>query len=216
MPRGQEYSREQRRIRLVRGAAAILGVLVLGVAAVARFDPERLPRFMLGARQPFESAGLPASLESGAPSPPATAARSRASGPETVPVFQQVQDTTHPPTSGPVATGSNPPPRRRRPITDVVLLPCSMANPRPDGSFVLPPHNPRHRTIVGLPSKPGEPRRGFVIPPHDPTRENRVPIRVISMDSILDHSLQVPPHDPTTSNIVRPYQVPCLADSTAQ
>jgi hypothetical protein len=91
-----------------------------------------------------------------------------------------------------------------------------MANPRPDGSFIIPPHNPRHRTIVGLPSAPGEPRRGFVIPPHDPSHENRVPIRVISMDSILEHSLQVPPHDPTQSNIVRPYQVPCLADSTAQ
>ena len=216
MPRVHEYSREQRGIRLVRGTAVILGVVVLAVAAMARFDPERLSRFLPGAHQPFESAGLPARVESAAPSPRVISDKSRASGPETVPVAQQVQDTTHPSAAGTTATDSNPPPRRRRPITDVVLLPCSMANPRPDGSFVIPPHNPRHRTIVGLPSEPGEPRRGFVVPPHDPTQENRVPIRVISMDSILDHSLQVPPHDPTTSNIVRPYQVPCLADTTAR
>jgi hypothetical protein len=216
MPRGQEYSREHRRIRLVRGAAVILGVVVLAVAAIARFDPERLPRFFPGAHQPFESAGLPAKGESAAPSPPVVSDGSRAPGPETVPVSLQVQDTTHRSGAGTTAADSSPPPRRRRPITDVVLLPCSTANPRPDGSFILPPHNPRHRTIVGLPSGPGEPRRGFVIPPHDPAQENRVPIRLISMDSILEHSLQVPPHDPTTSNIVRPYQVPCLADSTAR
>ncbi|MFL5496142.1 MAG: hypothetical protein ACJ8DC_17285 [Gemmatimonadales bacterium] len=215
MSRGEEFNREHRRIRLVRGSAASLGVMVLALAAIARFDPERLARFMPGAHQPFESAGLAARVESAAPAPPAIAGGSRASGPAMVPVAPQVQDTSH--TSAPgTTTDSNPPPRRRRTVTDVVLLPCSTANPRPDGSFVIPPHNPRHRTIVGLPSKPGEPRRGFVVPPHDPTQENRVPIRVISMDSILDQSLQVPPHDPTTTNIVRPYQVPCLADSTAQ
>jgi hypothetical protein len=43
-----------------------------------------------------------------------------------------------------------------------------------------------------------------------------VPIRVISMDSILEQSLQVPAHDPSKPNIVRPYAVPCLADSTGQ
>jgi hypothetical protein len=54
------------------------------------------------------------------------------------------------------------------------------------------------------------------VPPHDPNHENRVPIQVISMDSILDHSLQVPPHDPNTTNVVRRYAVPCMEDSTAR
>ena len=133
---------------------------------------------------------------------------------------QQVQDTgSLNPAAGAITTRDTTtalPPRRRRVVTDVVLLPCSTQNPRPDGSFSIPPHNPWHRTIVGLPSAPGEPKRGFIIPPHDPGRENRVPIRVISMDSILEPWLQVPPHDPNQSNIVRPYAVPCVADSTGQ
>jgi hypothetical protein len=191
-----------------------LGVSVLALAAIVRFVPEWLPPQLSGT-QPLESAGLPARVESTGPSAAVQADTSRA--PSLI-AQQQVQDTTHRSAtdSSTADQDTNPPPHRRRTITDVVLLPCSTANPRPDGSFVLPPHNPRHRTIVGLPSAPGEPRRGFVIPPHDPTHENRVPIRVISMDSILEQSLQVPAHDPSKPNIVRPYAVPCLADSTAQ
>jgi hypothetical protein len=202
MPIPQDYGREDRRIRLVRRVALVLGAPVLALAVVARFDPERLSPMFPGAHQPVESAGLPAGMESAVASAAMTVGTSRATGPSAEPAVQ----------SG----DTNPPSRRRRPITDVVLLPCSAANPRPDGSFVIPPHNPRHRTIVGLPSAPGEPRRGFVIPPHDPAHENRVPFRVISMDSILEQSLQVPPHDPSKSNVVRTYAVPCLADSTAQ
>ena len=105
-------------------------------------------------------------------------------------------------------------PGRRPVITDVILLPCSTPNPRPDGSIVIPPHNPRHRTVVGLPQKPGEPPRGFVIPPLDPGRENQVPIEIIRMDSILAHTLRVPPHDPTAYNVVRPDSMSCLPDSS--
>jgi hypothetical protein len=219
MPIPHEYSREDHRIRLVRRAALVLGGPVLALAVIARFDPEWLRPIFPGAHQPVESAGLPAGVESAVSSAPRTLGPSRAPGPSADLAAQQVPDTArpaNPPDSAIVAGDTDRPSRRRRPITDVVLLPCSMANPRPDGSFVIPPHNPRHRTIVGLPSTPGEPRRGLVIPPHDPAHENRMPIRLISMDSILQQSLQVAPHDPSMPNIVRPYAVPCLTDSTAQ
>jgi len=98
-------------------------------------------------------------------------------------------------------------------ITDVVLLSCSTINPRPDGSIIVPPHNPRHRTIVGLPQKPGEPPRGFVIPPHDPAVENQVPIKVIRIDSILAHTLRVQPHDPSATTVARADSMSCLVDS---
>jgi hypothetical protein len=104
---------------------------------------------------------------------------------------------------------------RRAVVTDIVLLPCSTANPRPDGSIVIPPHNPRHRTIVGLPQGPGDPPRGFVVPPHNPERESQIPIQIIPMDSILAHTLRVPPHDPTGFNVVRPDTLSCLPDSSA-
>jgi hypothetical protein len=106
-------------------------------------------------------------------------------------------------------------PTRRTVVTDVVLLPCSTVNPRPDGSIIIPPHNPKHRTIVGLPQKPGESPQGFVVPPHDPAVENQVPIRIIPMDSILAHTLRVPAHDPSGFSVVRPDSMSCLPDSGA-
>ena len=95
-------------------------------------------------------------------------------------------------------------------VTDVVLLPCSEPNPRADGRYLVPPHDPTHRTIVGLPSRPGEPRRGFVIPPHDPGVENRIPLELVPLDSILDHTVRIPPHDPTRYKLVGRDTVPCL------
>lgn len=94
--------------------------------------------------------------------------------------------------------------------TDVVLLPCSEPNPRPDGRFLIPPHDPTRRTIVGLPSGPGEPKRGLVILPHDPGRENRVPFEVVPLDSILEHTIRIPPHDPGRYKLIRPDTLPCI------
>jgi hypothetical protein len=221
MPMPEEYSREERRIRLVRRAAVGVALPVLALALYGRFYPERLSRIIPLPERPVESAELTPARERPAASrgTPLHTTSVSALAPELA--AQQVQDTARTTTQTGDTAGAqdnNPasPSRRRRPITDVVLLPCTTANPRPDGSFVIPPHNPKHRTIVGLPSAPGEPRRGFVVPPHDPAHENRVPIQVISMDSILAQSLQVPPHDPRTFNVVRPYAVPCMDDSTAR
>jgi hypothetical protein len=95
-------------------------------------------------------------------------------------------------------------------VTDVVLLPCTEPNPRSDGRFLLPPHNPNHRTIVGLPSGPGEPRRGLLIPPHDPGTETRVPMVFAPLDSVLEHTIRIPPHDPARYKLIRPDTLPCL------
>jgi hypothetical protein len=111
----------------------------------------------------------------------------------------------------PADAAPSPPPAAAL-VTDVVLLPCREPNPRSDGRFLIPPHDPTHRTIVGLPSGPGEPRRGIVIPPHDSDRESRISIEIIALDSILEHTLRVPPHDPSRYKLVGPDSLPCLAD----
>jgi hypothetical protein len=95
-------------------------------------------------------------------------------------------------------------------VTDVVLLPCNEPNPRPDGRFLLPPHDPNHRTIVGLPSGPGEPKRGLVIPPHDPGTESRIPVLLVPLDSALEHTIRIPPHDPSRYKLIRPDTLPCV------
>ncbi|MBA3496308.1 MAG: hypothetical protein H0T86_04315 [Gemmatimonadales bacterium] len=209
-----EDGREERTIRLARRVALVLAVLVLLLVIFARVEPEALSRLWAAAGQPVESGGLTASAQGDSPSDRAQASPSpeRPGGTGSAPVqaASQIQDTA--------STSTPPAPRARRQevITDVVLLPCATANPRPDGSFVIPPHEPTHRTIVGLPSGPGRKRQGFVVPPHDPGQENQVPIEVISMDSILGQSLQVPPHDPRATNFARPYRRPCMDDSTAR
>ncbi len=94
-------------------------------------------------------------------------------------------------------------------VTDVVLLPCTEPNPRADGSFLIPPHDPTHRTIVGLPSGPEEPKRGLVIPPHDPRMQNRIPVELVPLDSILEHTVRLPPHDPDRYKLARSDTLPC-------
>ena len=80
-------------------------------------------------------------------------------------------------------------------VTDVVLL---------------PPHDPNHRTIVGLPSGPGEPKRGLVIPPHDPGTESRITVLLVPLDSALEHTIRIPPHDPSRYKLIRPDTLPCV------
>ena len=220
MPIESEHERAERVARVVTAIAAVVAVGAIAFALVARYRPE-LARELIPIGQPAvatqaeraeESAALAGSAGSViagdthpavTPPPADTAADSARQKTDTAisSLFALLQDTT--------SRG-----RARRPIiTDVVLLPCSSANPRPDGSVVIPPHNPRHRTIVGLPQKPGEPPRGFVIPPHNSNVENQVPIKIIPMDSILAHTLRVPPHDPSSFSVVRPDSMSCLADS---
>jgi hypothetical protein len=203
-----EYDREERRARAGVAAGVALLLVAVGFGLVVRFRPE-----VAGALVPLE--GGPATAPAGQPHSeetatlePASSADSARPAPDTAlpTMFALLQDTS---------TVRARSPGRRAVVTDVILLPCSTANPRPDGSIVIPPHNPRHRTIVGLPQKPGDPPRGFVVPPHNPERENQVPIQIIPMDSILAHTLRVPPHDPTGFNVVRPDTLSCLLDSSA-
>jgi hypothetical protein len=120
-------------------------------------------------------------------------------------VAESAAPATEPPVPAPPASTAPAAP------TDVVLLPCTEPNPRPDGRFLIPPHDPTRRTIVGLPAGPGEPRRGLVIPPHDPGTENRIRFELVPLDSILDHTIRIPPHDPTRYRLIRPDTLPCLA-----
>ncbi len=97
------------------------------------------------------------------------------------------------------------------PAADVVLLPCSEPNPRADGSFLIPPHDPTRHTVVGLPSGPGEPKRGLLIPPHDPASENRIPVQLVPLDSLLAHTIRIPPHNPERFKLARLDTLPCLS-----
>jgi hypothetical protein len=212
-----EYDRQERQARAAVWAGVGLLLLTLGFALLVRYRPD-LASLVLPIRGTLplaheESAELAGPVHETAPGrvAPGPEADSGADARHSVP------DTSSPPMLALVQdTGGRARTRGRRPvITDVVLLPCSMPNPRADGSIVIPPHNPRHRTVVGLPTKPGEPPRGFVVPPHDPGRENEVPIEIIPMDSILAHTLRVPPHDPTAYSVVRPDSASCLPDSSA-
>jgi hypothetical protein len=201
-----EYDREERRARAGVVAGVALLLVAIGFALTVRFRPE-----VAGALVPLKGDAVTAAAqphpEESATLEPSVGADSARPAPDTAfpTMFALLQDTC----------GRARSPRRRAVLTDIVLLPCSTANPRPDGSIVIPPHNPRHRTIVGLPQGPGDPPRGFVVPPHNPKQENQVPIQIIPMDSILAHTLRVPPHDPTGFNVVRPDTLSCLQDSSA-
>jgi hypothetical protein len=196
VPAPEEFTREERRIRLVRHASLVLIPPILALVLLLRFRPDVL---VPAGSEPEESGAI-ATVKS----PPLRTVSIPGRAPHIT--RDEPQDTS---------PRTNPPARRRRPpvATDVLLLPCSMPNPRPDGAFIIPPHDPKHRTIVGLPSGPGEPKRGFVVPPHDPSEENRVPIEVISLDTLLERSLRVPPHNPDSFNYVRRDTLPCRADS---
>lgn len=187
-----------------------IGLAIAGVALalLVRYQPELASAIVPGGSglappsRDVESATIAQSA--GAVTLPAPSEAPPSRDTVSIPLLALLQDT-----------GSRPARGRRTVVTDVVLLPCSTPNPRADGSFLIPPHNPRHRTIVGLPHQPGESARGFVIPPLDPKRENQVPIQIIPIDSILAHTLRVPPHDPTGYNRVRPDSMACLPDSGA-
>jgi hypothetical protein len=175
--------RDVRSAQLALGAALGIGIAILGFALWLRFGP---PREGTGDRTAADaSASDELNVMTAAASPP---------------------DTLHPPDSG----GRVEPPAAPAVTTDVVLLPCNEPNPRPDGRFLIPPHDPTHRTIVGLPSGPGAPRRGFVIPPHDPSVENRVKVEVVPLDSILETTIRIPAHDPTRFKLVGPDSLPCI------
>ncbi len=223
MPIADNYTREERRIRLVLGLALGLLLLTVALALLVRYRPDAVAAVLQLPESaepgpPPGVAGYMTGLDSARDTMHLTTTSEPATPLREVP--EEVEDSTTQATGGGAADTSQAsdasPPRQRRSRvrTDVVLLPCSLKNPRPDGGFIVPPHNPRHRTIVGLPSAPGEPRRGFVIPPHDPTEENRLSIDVISMDSVLDATLRVPPHNPDSFNVVRRDSLPCRADST--
>lgn len=220
-----EYDREERRTRAAAAIAAVVAVGAIAFALLARYRPE-LASELIPLEQPAvapeasprseESAALAGSAANIAPADThVSVPQSRAdSAPDST---TQTVDTTTPRLFA-LLQDSNTragKPTRRPIITDVVLLSCSTANPRPDGSIIVPPHNPRHRTIVGLPQKPGEPPRGFVVPPHDPAVENQVPIKVIRIDSILAHTLRVQPHAPGSAIVVRADSMSCLPDSGA-
>src|SRR4051794_19914508 len=95
MPFFGEYHRESRRIRRVRVGAVAVGAGVLALAAIVRFAPAWLPPQWSGT-QPLESAGLPARVESAAPSAPVQAGTSRAPSLVALRNLPPLQDTTHP------------------------------------------------------------------------------------------------------------------------
>ncbi|HEU5170513.1 MAG TPA: hypothetical protein VFU46_08240, partial [Gemmatimonadales bacterium] len=199
MAAGDDHEREVRRAGLALRIALVLAVASLGVALLLRYRPDIAARLMsaAGLTHPAWLPKEPAPAELGLG--PSSAADSSdltiPAHPESAPASAALSVTTT------ARTASS---RRRRPVvTDVVLLPCSTPNPRPDGSFIIPPHDPTHRTIVGLPSGPGEPKRGLVIPPHDPAAENRIPVELIPLDSVLEHTIRIPPHNPDSFTRVR-------------
>lgn len=215
-----EQDREERRARTAGAAGVGLALVAVALALLIRYRPDVASALVPLTRgsvapsaQQEESALLARSAGGGAPSPPPEVRPRPDSAQDSV---RRPPDTTLPSVLALLQDTSvrARAPGRRPIVTDVVLLPCSTANPRPDGSFLIPPHNPKHRTIVGLPQRPGDPPRGFIVPPHNPKRENQVPIEIIPMDSILAHTLRVPPHDPTAYNVVRPDSLSCLPDSS--
>lgn len=222
MPVADEHDREERWVRLALRAAVALSGAVLALSLLLRFRPAVagwLPatrETSAGALPAGESGALGGAVPAGAGAPaglgapPASATLpERAPGPalESLLVLPAALPDSAANLTGvrgvpvastplaPVPPDSGPAARRRVP-TDLILLPCWLPNPRPDGSFIVPPHNPAHRTIVALPSRPGEPRRGLVIPPHDTKRQTRVPVRTVPLDSLLDYTIRIPPHDP--------------------
>jgi hypothetical protein len=213
-----QYDREERGARAAVAVGIGLVLLAVGLAFLVRYRPDvasllvPLSAPVPSASQQEETAELARSANGAAPVASPAPRGPADSGPDS----RRRSDTTFP---GTLAVLRDTSARVRswagHPIvTDVVLLPCSTANPRPDGSVLIPPHNPGHRTVIGLPQHPGDPPRGFVLPPHDPNQENQVLIEVLPMDSILAHTVRVPPHDPATYNVVRPESMSCLPDSS--
>jgi hypothetical protein len=188
----EEYEREERRVRLALRLTAGLAIAALALALVVRFRPEALS----GVAPRVEAVVSPAASDA---STALILPAHRDSAPESSQLGAAMPAEVTPPDSAPVG---------RAP--DVVLLPCNTPNPRPDGSFLIPPHNPRHVTIVGLPAPRSEPQVGLVVPPHDPSIQNRIPVRLVPLDSILTQTIRLPPHNPDSFTIARRDTVACL------
>ncbi|MGH7518761.1 MAG: hypothetical protein ACREOC_15045 [Gemmatimonadales bacterium] len=187
---GQES--EVRSAELALLAAIALAVAGLGFALYLRYRlPDTVDLALTGAQPVAAAPASPGTDELSVVTAAMTVAESLAAAPDSAPA-------AHVP---PAAPGV---------VTDVVLLPCTEPNPRADGSFLIPPHDPTHRTIVGLPSGPGEPTRGLMIPPHDPRRQNRIAVELVPLDSILEHSVRLPPHDPDRYKLARSDTLPCV------
>lgn len=187
-----DLDREVRRTHIALGAALGLAAAGIGFALLLRYGPAEWSAYgwspLVGVAEPPENAamGQVSVVTAGA-----TPAESVAVVTDPAPAIEPAFD-------------------RALLSADVVLLPCTEPNPRPDGSFLIPPHNPTRHTIVGLPSGPGEPKRGLLIPPHNPNTDNRVPIQVVSLDSILAHTVRIPPHDPGGFKLARHDTLPCV------
>lgn len=187
---GQES--EARSAELALRAAIVLATAGLGFALYLRYRSPDTADFGLTRPQPAVAAPeSPGTDELSVVTAATTVADSLAAAPDSAP-------PAHVPPAPPGV------------VTDVVLLPCTEPNPRADGSFLIPPHDPTHRTIVGLPSGPGEPKRGLVIPPHDPRMQNRIPVELVPLDSILAHTVRIPPHDPDRYKLARSDTLPCV------
>ena len=187
---GQES--EARRAEVALRAAIVLAVAGLGFALYLRYRLPDTADFGLTRPQPAVLAPeSPGTDELSVVTAATTVAERLAAAADAAPLAQV----------SPAAPGV---------VTDVVLLPCTEPNPRADGSFLIPPHDPTHRTIVGLPSGPGEPKRGLVIPPHDPRMQNRIPVELVPLDSILERTVRLPPHDPDRYKLARSDTLPCV------
>ena len=186
-----------REVRLAESALRVAIVLAVAGLSFTLFLGYRLP----------ERAGLGWATEQTAAEPASPAASAAAGDLNVVTAATTVAESLAalPEPAAPTPLAPLPPAA----ATDVVLLPCNEPNPRPDGRFLIPPHDPSRYTIVGLRSGPGEPRRGLLIPPHDPGAENRIPVQLVPLDSILEHSIRLPPHDPGRYKLIGPDTLPC-------
>jgi hypothetical protein len=175
--------RDVRLTQLALGAALGFAVAALAFALWLRYGPE-------------DRAAAPAAAvaETSPPADELTIVSAAATPADSLTARESAAESD-PPAGPPVAT-------------DVVLLPCTEPNPRTDGRFLIPPHDPTHRTIVGLPSVAGEPRRGLVIPPHDPGVDSRVTLEIVPLDSVLESTIRLPAHDPARYKLIGPDTLP--------
>jgi len=192
-----EHEREARRIRIAFGAAIAVAVVTVALALLVRYRPDMANVVLVPLGLPPAAAVDAVGPDGVAPSVESAALVSVGGDPD----MPTLTITSMAGTTRPEAT-----------TTDVVLLPCTTANPRPDGSFVIPPHNPRHRTVVALTSPPGGPRRGLVVPPHDASRTNWVPLQLVPLDSMLANTLGIPAHDPDSATVARSAALGCIAE----
>jgi hypothetical protein len=192
------HGREARRIRIAFRAALALAAATVVLALLVRYRPDLANRALVPlGLPPADGAAAVAAAGASAGTPVVeSGALVALSGDSAMPTLtiSSMAGTAH--TEGLV--------------TDVVLLPCTTVNPRPDGGYVIPPHNPNHRTIVALTSPPGGPRRGLVIPPHDETKRSWITLQLVPLDSVLANMLGIPAHDPDSATVARSAAMGCI------